>query len=361
MLVLTLMTFTREDVRCDLRSYGAVLVNLKQLSTNITQASKAHHHTNSLTVHNMATKVEEANIAPVGNAGLVDGTSSEKQTEAPATASAVESTEKKVETTTEGLNDLSLAEKGETSQPSKEEPAKEEALKEEPAKEVAAPASSGEATTVAPANPPTTSATEPTSTLSWPETSPEHPLTKFYDSFEELVTKASHNEVYGIELSKSSPFHTKLILQKFLRANQNDLEKAKQQLLETLEWRKTFNPTKAATESFDKSRFGGLGYALEVEGVPESTNKKDIVTFNIYGAVKDKKATFGDLESFLRWRVGLMEKSVLKLNLKDATAPIPNFGEGPDPYQGFQIHDYLQVSFIRQDPRTSPSFPFPCL
>jgi hypothetical protein len=54
--------------------------------------------------------------------------------------------------------------------------------------------------------------------------------------------------------------------------------------------------------------------------------------------------------SFLRWRVGLMEKSVQKLNLSSATTPIPNFGEGPDPYQGFQIHDYLQVSFLRQDP-----------
>lgn len=54
--------------------------------------------------------------------------------------------------------------------------------------------------------------------------------------------------------------------------------------------------------------------------------------------------------SFLRWRVGLMEKSILKLNLASATAPIPNYNEGPDPYQGFQVHDYLQVSFLRQDP-----------
>ncbi|KAL6705744.1 Non-classical phosphatidylinositol transfer protein (PITP) [Coniothyrium glycines] len=184
----------------------------------------------------------------------------------------------------------------------------------------------------------------------WPETSPDHPLTKFYDLFESLTTEASHNEVYGIELTKSQPFHTKLILQKFLRANQNDLEKAKQQLLETLKWRKEFNPAKAAEESFEKQRFDGLGYVLEVEGVPESPNKKDIVTFNIYGAVKDNKATFGDIEGFLRWRVGLMEKSVQRLNLRDATTPIPNFGEGPDSYQGYQIHDYLQVSFLRRDP-----------
>jgi hypothetical protein len=33
--------------------------------------------------------------------------------------------------------------------------------------------------------------------------------------------------------------------------------------------------------------------------VPESENKKDIVTFNIYGAVKDNKATFGDLDAYV--------------------------------------------------------------
>lgn len=131
----------------------------------------------------------------------------------------------------------------------------------------------------------------------WPENAADHPLTKFYESFEELVKEASHDEVYGIKLAKSDEFHTKLILQKFLRANANDLEKAKQQLLETLKWRKEFDPTKAAGESFDKTKFEGLGYIIEADGVPESENKKDIVTFNIYGAVKDNKATFGDLEA----------------------------------------------------------------
>ncbi|KAH7401075.1 phosphatidylinositol transfer protein SFH5 [Phaeosphaeria sp. MPI-PUGE-AT-0046c] len=247
----------------------------------------------------MATKLEEANIAPANDAGLVELASSEKQP-------AGEPSEKKIDDTTTGLGDLSLVE--------------------------------NEKHTV------------PTTGPSWPETAPEHPLTRFYDVFEELVKEAQHDEVYGIHLNKSSPFHTKLILQKFLRANQNDLDKAKQQLLETLKWRKEFDPVKAMDETFSKARFEGLGYVLEVAGVPESRNTKDVATFNIYGAVKDKKATFGDLEGFLRWRVGLMEKSVQKLNLAVATNPIPNFGEGLDQYQGFQIHDYLQVSFLRRDP-----------
>jgi hypothetical protein len=45
-----------------------------------------------------------------------------------------------------------------------------------------------------------------------------------------------------------------------------------------------------------------------------------------------------------------MEIGIDKLNLASATTPIPDFGQGADPYQGIQIHDYLQVSFLRQDP-----------
>jgi hypothetical protein len=45
-----------------------------------------------------------------------------------------------------------------------------------------------------------------------------------------------------------------------------------------------------------------------------------------------------------------MEKSIQRLNLSSAKTPIPDFNQGPDPYQGFQIHDYLQVSFLRRDP-----------
>jgi hypothetical protein len=113
-----------------------------------------------------------------------------------------------------------------------------------------------------------------TGASSWPETAADHPLTHFYDVFEKLTEESGHNEVYGVTLTK-------------------------QQLLETLKWRKEFDPTKAAGESFDKTKFDGLGYIIEVDGVPESENKKDIVTFNIYGAVKDNKATFGDLDAYV--------------------------------------------------------------
>jgi phosphatidylinositol transfer protein SFH5 len=46
-----------------------------------------------------------------------------------------------------------------------------------------------------------------------------------------------------------------------------------------------------------------------------------------------------------------MELGVSKLELAKAKTPIPDYGKGPDPYQGIQVHDYQSVSFLRMDPR----------
>lgn len=178
----------------------------------------------------------------------------------------------------------------------------------------------------------------------------DSPLGKLYAELPDLVKEAGHSEIYGIDVSAGTELQKYNISQKFLRANANDVDKAKAQLLDTLKWRRSFEPLKTKEEVFSKTRFGGLGYVTEVTGVPGSQNPKDVVTFNIYGAVKDNKATFGDINAFMRWRVAVMEMSVEALDLANAKTMIPNYNEGADPYQGFQIHDYLGVSFFRQDP-----------
>ena len=164
----------------------------------------------------------------------------------------------------------------------------------EPTTEVK-PTAEAPAEVPAPAETETSTPSEP----SWPELKNGHPLSKLLAELPHITKDADYNEVYGIELGPAKPFHTKLILQKFLRANSNDLEKAKEQLLATLKWRKEFQPLKAKEESFEKGRFAGLGYVMELESVPASTNKMDVATFNIYGAVKDNKAAFGDLDGYV--------------------------------------------------------------
>jgi hypothetical protein len=130
----------------------------------------------------------------------------------------------------------------------------------------------------------------------WPEIGEDHPISLFLKELPALLKETEHNEVYGVELDPAGPFHTKLILQKFLRANANDVEKAKEQLKGTLAWRKEFKPEEAVNETFPKDRFGGLGYVIILEGVPGSENKKDVCTFNIYGAVKNNEQTFGNID-----------------------------------------------------------------
>jgi hypothetical protein len=236
----------------------------------------------------MAAKLEEATTAPSEGAAPLGEAGLEKQPEPNLLGETSEKKEdeKAVGGATSGLAGLSVDDRKEEEKTTEEVPPVNAAAPEAVASDAKPDAN-------------TTNEVTPTTGPFWPETAPDHPLTQFYDAFEDLISEASHSEVYGIELSKSNPFSTKLILQKFLRANQNDLAKAKQQLLDTLKWRKEFDPIKAADETFDKAKFDGLGYVLEIEGVPESPNKKDIATFNIYGAVKDNKATFGDLDLYV--------------------------------------------------------------
>ncbi|TAQ87263.1 hypothetical protein B7494_g4432 [Chlorociboria aeruginascens] len=176
---------------------------------------------------------------------------------------------------------------------------------------------------------------------------PDTPLSKLFAELASIIKEADHQEMWGIELSDSSHVPTTIVLEKFLRANSKDVEKAKTQLTEALKWRKKMEPSKLLADTeFAKSKFGDLGY---VTVYPKSAGKgKEVVTWNIYGAVKDVKATFGNVEEFVKWRAALMELSIRELDLNSATEKIPE--NGVDPYRMVQVHDYLNVSFLRMDP-----------
>lgn len=113
------------------------------------------------------------------------------------------------------------------------------------------------------------------------------PLTQLTTRLPNILLEADYDEVYGVHLSASEnpvPFSTTLILQKFLRANADNVDAAAAQLLETLKWRKTFQPLKLLeNQAFSQTKFSGLGYVTELGNVPESVRPegKEIVTFNV--------------------------------------------------------------------------------
>ena len=121
------------------------------------------------------------------------------------------------------------------------------------------------------------------------------PLSQLFTELPAIVKDADYKEMWGVELANDSHVPTTIVLEKFLRANGKDVGKAKTQLTEALKWRKKMNPIKLLAETdFDQSKFGGLGY---VTVYPETeSHGKEIVTWNIYGAVKSNLETFGNVE-----------------------------------------------------------------
>jgi hypothetical protein len=124
--------------------------------------------------------------------------------------------------------------------------------------------------------------------------SPSTPLSKLFAELPAIIAEAGYQEMWGIELTNESSVPTSIVLEKFLRANTQDVPKAKAQLIEALKWRKKMDPIKLLKETeFDASKFGGLGYITVCKN---KEGEKEIVTWNIYGAVNDKQATFGNVE-----------------------------------------------------------------
>ncbi len=112
------------------------------------------------------------------------------------------------------------------------------------------------------------------------------PLSKLFAELSTIIKDADHGEMWGVDLKDEPHVPTSIVLEKFLRANTKDVTKAKTQLTEALKWRKKMQPVKLLAESeFDNAKFGGLGY--------------EIISLNIYGAVKDNKATFGNVEELV--------------------------------------------------------------
>jgi hypothetical protein len=155
-------------------------------------------------------------------------------------------------------------------------------------------------------------------------------VSKFLEELPSIVESVDYDELYGHQLI-AGDFYDKTIVEnllyKFLKANAWDYDKSKDQLVKTLKWRKQFNPLKAAFIDEHDSKFSG---------VVTITQYKDVISWNLYNT-GDPKQLFVDLDAFLRFRIGVMERSLQLLD----------FGEND--YM-VQIHDYDGLSFLRFDP-----------
>jgi len=155
----------------------------------------------------------------------------------------------------------------------------------------------------------------------------------FQDAYEDPKAAETSVMFWGVDIDPAHPntdARVSVILMKFLRARNLSVREARDMFTSTLKWRKTFDIEGVMKEEFPQDVFGKLGhiYGTDKEGRP--------IVYNLYGANKDLKSVFGDVQRFLRWRVVLQEKSIQMLDFVNVD-------------QTIQVHDYDGVGLSSRD------------
>ncbi|KJA28194.1 hypothetical protein HYPSUDRAFT_129907 [Hypholoma sublateritium FD-334 SS-4] len=139
--------------------------------------------------------------------------------------------------------------------------------------------------------------------------------------------------IWGVTVDPNNPqadARVSVVLMKFLRARNLSIPDTRDKLVGTLRWRESFNVEGALKEDFPQDVFGSLAHI-------SGTDKQGrLVVYNIYGGNQDLKSVFGDVQRFIRWRVALMERSVMQLDFTELD-------------QMIQVHDYDGVSLTSRD------------
>ena len=120
-------------------------------------------------------------------------------------------------------------------------------------------------------------------------------LSQFFDRLPEILKNAEYSEMWGVSLQEDSAHVPTInILIKYLRANEGNVKLAEEQLVKALKWRKSMDPVALAESGvYDAGKFAGVGY---LTNYTDADGKETVVTWNIYGAVKDLGHAFGDLD-----------------------------------------------------------------
>ncbi|AAS51473.1 ACR247Wp [Eremothecium gossypii ATCC 10895] len=181
----------------------------------------------------------------------------------------------------------------------------------------------------------------PSDMLQFPSENDRQTFERLVSELPDLIHKRCHDydELYGHKLLEEGPAevakfyskdHAHALLFKFLKANAFSYEGAVKQLVSTLNWRREFQPLKAAFAEEHDERLMAAGYiSYDASAAPNTRT----VTWNLYGKLGACKDLFADQDTFIRYRVGLMERGLQALNLLD-----------PDNCSMTQVHDYKDVS-----------------
>lgn len=149
-------------------------------------------------------------------------------------------------------------------------------------------------------------------------------LEKAYDSKEGARTTPI--VIWGVTLDPNGKKDARasVVLMKWLRARNLNVNEAKTMMIETLRWREEFKIEEAMKETYPDV-FNGFGhlYGRDKEGRP--------MMYNIYGKNNDLATAFSDVQRFIRWRVALMEEGIKLVDFETVD-------------QMIQVHDYEGIT-----------------
>ncbi|KAG0668884.1 Non-classical phosphatidylinositol transfer protein (PITP) [Maudiozyma exigua] len=162
----------------------------------------------------------------------------------------------------------------------------------------------------------------------------------------ELIEKKCQNydEIYGYKIipgndESLTEYYDKeiahAIIFKYCKAYNFQYHIIIEKIKNVLNWRRDFNPLSAAFKEVHDPELVEVGLLTHYPN--EEPNKK-VVTWNIYGKLIKKKHLFKEANKFLRYRIGLMERS---LRLIDFTDDDNNYMA--------QVHDYKGTSVWKMD------------
>ncbi|KAI0060724.1 CRAL/TRIO domain-containing protein [Artomyces pyxidatus] len=130
--------------------------------------------------------------------------------------------------------------------------------------------------------------------------------------------------IWGVVLDPNDTKNPKasVVLMKWLRARNLNVDEAATKMIATLRWRDEFRVENAIEEEFPADVYGKLGgtYGQDNEGRP-------LMQVHLHHA-----AVYGDIQRFLRWHVALMEKAIERIDFDTVDGMI-------------EINDYEGIDF----------------
>eukprot|EP00405_Crypthecodinium_cohnii_P057886 CAMPEP_0206619808 /NCGR_PEP_ID=MMETSP0325_2-20121206/61112_1 /ASSEMBLY_ACC=CAM_ASM_000347 /TAXON_ID=2866 /ORGANISM="Crypthecodinium cohnii, Strain Seligo" /LENGTH=503 /DNA_ID=CAMNT_0054142375 /DNA_START=39 /DNA_END=1551 /DNA_ORIENTATION=+ len=152
-------------------------------------------------------------------------------------------------------------------------------------------------------------------------------LEEFRGVVEDLVEKTGQRSIWGVSLSSAEDEASDIVLFKFLRAANLNLDEARSRLEKTLRFRAQENVNEMRSQPLEP-HFRGHDTLVgqDIDGRPVMVSR--------YGKMDNDKV-FGNLEGFLKYRTQVMESAVAKLPFKKGA-----------PEDLCQVHDYSGVPLL---------------